>query len=327
MYASIFTDTEWKAPIKQVYQSSGCTTCGLGRYYKKENFRQFQFTIPSDVPESERKEEAPTEVPVYQPDTATLLKVISELRRLPVAQLIAVLEPILPKDISEKYKRMFPKSLQKLIDAFSDQQISQGILLLPVENIQAIISLQVPAPLQLSKKAVSKTPLQISIDPSFNNSTLFSQYADIPRKDPNFSYMDPTFAIGNTNSSYDPFNIIINLDYPTNGVAHRSITTVYTSDKKLIFFVGIEDSPDEPMLEVIQALIPVLNNLVKYHYNQLRILFHCTTGISRSATLALAYYGKIMNYDLTRAYSQLSARRSVLRPNPGFINALEEFLS
>ena len=291
MYASIFTDTEWKAPIKQVYQSSGCTTCGLGRYYKKENFRQFQFTIPSDVPESERKEEAPTEVPVYQPDTATLLKVISELRRLPVAQLIAVLEPILPKDI------------------------------------QAIISLQVPAPLQLSKKAVSETPLQISIDPSFNNSMLFSQYADIPRKDPNFSYMDPTFAIGNTNSSYDPFNIIINLDYPTNGVAHRSITTVYTSDKKLIFFVGIEDSPDEPMLEVIQTLIPVLNNLVKYHYNQLRILFHCTTGISRSATLALAYYGKIMNYDLTRAYSQLSARRSVIRPNPGFINALEEFLS
>ena len=155
---------------------------------------------------------------------------------------------------------------------------------------------------------------------------LFSNYDTIPRNDPNFSYMDPTFAIGNANSSYDPFNIIINLDYPYNGVEHHSIITEYTSDKKLIFRVGINDSQDEPMLEVIQTLIPVLNNLVKYHYNQPRILFHCRAGISRSATIALAYYGKAMNYDLTRAYSQLAARRPIIRPNPGFINALEEFL-
>jgi predicted protein tyrosine phosphatase len=138
--------------------------------------------------------------------------------------------------------------------------------------------------------------------------------------------MDPTFAVGNANSSYDPFNIIVNLDYPFNGVAHHAVTSEMTSDKKLIFRVGIYDAEDEPMLEVLQTLVPVLQTLVKYHYNAPRILFHCRAGVSRSASVALGYYGKQVNYDLTKAYSQMATRRPVIHPNPGFIAALEEFL-
>jgi protein-tyrosine phosphatase len=175
------------------------------------------------------------------------------------------------------------------------------------------------------KKAAAPR-LQVSIDPSFYDSLLFSNYGSISRSDANYSFMDPTFAIGNANSSYDPFNIIVNLDFPYNGVPHYSLVTELTSDKKLIFRVGILDSLDEPMDEVIATLVPILMNLVKYHYNQPRILFHCRAGISRSASVALAYYGKQTKYDLTRAYSQLASRRPVIHPNPGFIEALEEFL-
>jgi predicted protein tyrosine phosphatase len=80
------------------------------------------------------------------------------------------------------------------------------------------------------------------------------------------------------------------------------------------------------MKEVLDALVPILIAMVKNHFNRPRILFHCRAGISRSASVALAYYGKQMKYDLTRAYSQLATRRPVIRPNPGFIEALEEYL-
>ena len=325
MYASIFSESEWKAPIQKFYRSAGCSSCGLGRYYSKESFREFRFEPSIDVE---------AVVPVVQTPVPTLSQVsmediekkVEELRRLPVKQLVQVLGPVVPADLGEKYKRMFPKSLQRLIESFSTKEIAQAIVTyLPQESIMSLVSLQVPAPLQLQKRAVEKV-LKVNIDQSFYNSLLFTEYSQIPKNDPNFSYMDPTFAIGNANSSYTPFNIIVNLDFPYNGVEKNSVQTEMTSDKKLIIRVGIYDSPEEPMLEVIETLVPFLNTLVKYHANQPRILFHCRAGISRSVSIALAYYGKLMRYDLTRAYSQLAARRSIIRPNPGFIEAIEEFL-
>lgn len=344
MYSSIFTENEWKAPIQPVYRNNGCSTCGLGRYYNKESFRQFKFVAPSDplqpseaplsaqpaqpspTPQpTQPTQPVVTEIPVFQPDLNQLEGVVRELRALPVKQLIAVLEPILPQDLAGKYKSMFPKSLRRLIDSYSDRQIVQGILLLPQETIEAIAVLKVPQPMLLAKRA-SEVQLKVAIDPSFYNSNLFSTYKEIPRNDPNFSFMDPTFAIGNANSSYEPFNIIINLDFPYNGVEQHSITSEYTSDKKIILRVGIYDSQDEPMDQVLKEVVPFLGRVVTYHYNKPRILFHCRAGISRSASVAIAYYGKIMNYDLTRAYSQLASRRAIIQPNPGFIDALEEFL-
>jgi hypothetical protein len=330
MYASIFTESEWKAPIRPSYRNTGCSTCGLGRYYNKESFRQFKFVgdaESNDVPNepTETPTPAPTEAPPPPLPIQQLREVIPKLRLLPVKQLIDVLELVVPQDIAMKYKKMFPRSLQRLLDSYSNEEILQGILLLPRPSIDAIASLQVPQPFQLLKKA-TEPQMTISIDPSFSNSLLFTTFPEIPRNDQNYSFMDPTFAIGNANSSYDPFNIIVNLDFPYNGVPHHALTTELTSDKKLIFRVGIYDSPDEPMGEVLEALVPFLITLVKYHYNKPRLLFHCRAGISRSASVALAYYGKQMKYDLTKAYSQLATRRPVIQPNPGFVAALEEFL-
>lgn len=324
MYSSIFTESEWKAPIQPVYRNSGCSTCGLGRYYSKESFRQFQFTLPSEEP-TPTPTPSSTDVAVYQPDLQQIQSVVSRLRSLPVKQLISVLEPLLPADIVLKYKRMFPGSLRKLIDSYSDSQIANGILYLPSDSIRAISELQVPAPLQLRPRAEGKS-MDINIDQSFYNSFLFKTFDEIPRNDPNFSFMDPTFAIGNANSSYTPFNIIVNLDYPYNGVQHYQLTSELTSDHKLIFRVGILDDPEEPMLQVLETLVPLIQKLVKYHYNAPRILFHCRAGVSRSASVALAYYGKQMKFDLTKAYNQLATRRPIIQPNQGFIEALETFL-
>jgi len=330
MYSSIFTEHEWKAPIQKVYRSQGCASCGLSRYYPNgsqtsEGFRSFQFTAPTADPTPEQTPTPTPEQTVFKPDTQKLAEVVSRLRLLPVKQLIAVMEPMLPQDIALKYKSMFPKSLKRLLDSYTDRQLVDGVLYLPQQHIEQITALQVPAPLMLPKRAEEKQ-MSVMIDQSFYNETFFTEYSQIPQDDPNFSYMDPTFAVGNANSSYTPFNIIVNLDYPYNGVGRHHLTAEFTSDKKVIFRVGIDDESGEPMKEVLDVLVPILVAMVKNHFNKPRILFHCRAGVSRSASVALAYYGKQMRYDLTRAYSQLATRRPVIRPNPGFIEALEEYL-
>lgn len=54
-------------------------------------------------------------------------------------------------------------------------------------------------------------------------------------------------------------------------------------------------------------------------------LIHCGAGISRSATLAVAYLMHHFKWDLAKTLAYVSARRSVVRPNEGFLKALKAF--
>jgi protein-tyrosine phosphatase len=56
-----------------------------------------------------------------------------------------------------------------------------------------------------------------------------------------------------------------------------------------------------------------------------RVMIHCLLGVSRSTSLLLAYLMKHKNMSLNSAYDHVSARRSVVRPNPGFWRQLQEF--
>ena len=48
-------------------------------------------------------------------------------------------------------------------------------------------------------------------------------------------------------------------------------------------------------------------------------------GISRSATVALAYVMETENISLEAAYDRLKQSRPAIQPNPGFMNQLAEF--
>ncbi|TYZ58246.1 hypothetical protein PybrP1_007923 [[Pythium] brassicae (nom. inval.)] len=53
-----------------------------------------------------------------------------------------------------------------------------------------------------------------------------------------------------------------------------------------------------------------------------RVLVHCTQGISRSATLVIAYLMRTHQWSLARAYNYTRAGRGVILPNDGFLRAL-----
>ena len=56
-----------------------------------------------------------------------------------------------------------------------------------------------------------------------------------------------------------------------------------------------------------------------------RVLVHCMAGVSRSASLCIAYLMKYGQMTLRDAYHHVKARRSVIRPNSGFFKQLIEY--
>ena len=56
-----------------------------------------------------------------------------------------------------------------------------------------------------------------------------------------------------------------------------------------------------------------------------RILVHCAMGISRSATIVIAYLMSRYNLTLKTAYDFVKSRRSIVAPNQLFMNLLKEY--
>ena len=129
----------------------------------------------------------------------------------------------------------------------------------------------------------------------------------------------PNVAIGNCNSSYDNFDVIVNLNFPYNDVTHHNIIEKDFNQKKL-FMIGLLDAPDEEILCLIKIMMPRLLAL-----GRKRILFHCYAGISRSATLAIAYIALTNNMKLQDTINMVKSKRNIIQPNKGFMKALEMY--
>jgi protein-tyrosine phosphatase len=137
-----------------------------------------------------------------------------------------------------------------------------------------------------------------------------------------FNMITDYVAIGDVSSSYDSFNVIVNLAFPTNGAPHLGIVDSDVNGKRIIN-IGIYDSPDEPMLDILKDVMPRLMELP----NDTPILFHCHAGISRSTTIATAYLSKRFGLTLNQTLDFIRSKRHIIQPNPGFIKALDAFLN
>jgi len=56
-----------------------------------------------------------------------------------------------------------------------------------------------------------------------------------------------------------------------------------------------------------------------------RILVHCRAGVSRSATIVIAYLMRYHKYSLLSALTLVRSRRSIVCPNNGFMRQLKEY--
>lgn len=86
--------------------------------------------------------------------------------------------------------------------------------------------------------------------------------------------------------------------------------------------VDIDDSPDANILKYLDTLVDFIH---LHRSNEKRVLVHCMAGISRSATVVIAYLMKYKRMTLDNAYEFLQMRRSWIQPNAGFEYQLKKY--
>jgi protein-tyrosine phosphatase len=134
-------------------------------------------------------------------------------------------------------------------------------------------------------------------------------------------------AIGDRNTSYQPYDIIVNLNYPDNGIGYGQLQEIVDNQNhKLIVRIGMPDIPQESenMSKLLNKLMP---RLIYYYISMPNstFLFHCYAGVSRSATLCIALLMKLYNLTAQQAYHIAKMSRPIINPNQGFIKALQRY--
>ncbi|RWS21426.1 dual specificity protein phosphatase 14-like isoform X2 [Leptotrombidium deliense] len=94
----------------------------------------------------------------------------------------------------------------------------------------------------------------------------------------------------------------------------------YIPCKSIEFYkYDIEDTEDADISHVFDTFADKVHSNSN---NQKKTLVHCYAGVSRSATLVLAYLMKYEKLNLRDAFNYLRERRPVVRPNNGFFKQL-----
>ncbi|XP_056233047.1 protein phosphatase Slingshot homolog 1 isoform X1 [Seriola aureovittata] len=82
---------------------------------------------------------------------------------------------------------------------------------------------------------------------------------------------------------------------------------------------------DEDATDLLAHWNDTYNFIVKAKKNHSKCLVHCKMGVSRSASTVIAYAMKEYGWSLEKAYNFVKQKRSITRPNPGFMRQLAEY--
>jgi protein-tyrosine phosphatase len=75
----------------------------------------------------------------------------------------------------------------------------------------------------------------------------------------------------------------------------------------------------------LSAHFDVSINFLNEWLNKTNVLVHCFAGISRSATITIAYLMKENKWSFLNAHAYVKERRGIIGPNMGFQNQLMNF--
>lgn len=86
--------------------------------------------------------------------------------------------------------------------------------------------------------------------------------------------------------------------------------------------IHVEDTPSARLAVYFDRCSDKIHQV---HRGGGKTLVHCVAGVSRSATLCMAYLMKYQSMTLDQAYSHCKKRRPVVHPNVGFWKQLIEY--
>jgi hypothetical protein len=133
-----------------------------------------------------------------------------------------------------------------------------------------------------------------------------------------YDMITDTVAIGSYQASYDPFDLVINLDYPENNVKFGEVVCEKKEDAYVIK-CGYNDIKGGGLTsDTLKDLLNRIDDYKKESQKYPKILFHCYAGVSRSATVAIAYLAKSENKTTNEMYTLAKEKRPRINPNESF---------
>lgn len=135
-----------------------------------------------------------------------------------------------------------------------------------------------------------------------------------------YDMITDTVSIGPDQDSYDPFDLVINLNYPYNGVKLGEVICEEKGHTYVIKcgYIDTEKKGGGLSTESLKDLLNMIDDYKKNKKQDPKILFHCYAGISRSATVAIAYIAKSQNKTTQEVYEFAKQKRSRINPNNTF---------
>ena len=115
-------------------------------------------------------------------------------------------------------------------------------------------------------------------------------------------------------------DLLLNVIGITHVVNASNGAIVNKFDNHLLYYnINIEDKDDQDIIEYFDKVNDFLRN--QYEHGD-KVLFHCVQGVSRSATLVIAYLMKSKNMSLKEAFELAKSKRAKVQPNLKFAEAL-----
>jgi hypothetical protein len=88
---------------------------------------------------------------------------------------------------------------------------------------------------------------------------------------------------------------------------------------------SITDDHDVDIVCHFDKLLPMIDSVLRSKNNNGNVFIHCQAGMSRSATVTIAYLMKYRDMNLKEAYDYVKLKRNVIQPNIGFVNQLCQY--
>jgi protein-tyrosine phosphatase len=122
--------------------------------------------------------------------------------------------------------------------------------------------------------------------------------------------------LGNNQNGLDylkyGFTKIINVTKNNN---HYEVPTVW---------INIDDAVTSDLYSHLEKITTFIHNII-HNTDQEKMLVHCQAGISRSATIVIAYIMRLKRYSLQDALKFVQSKRNIVLPNNGFLEQLKKF--
>ncbi|XP_026760366.2 dual specificity protein phosphatase MPK-4-like [Galleria mellonella] len=137
-----------------------------------------------------------------------------------------------------------------------------------------------------------------------------------------YSEIIPGLYLSNARAAADKSVLrYLNITHVLTIEARRLPKSTFVGSNICTLFIRAYDTPQTNLL----SYFPMANAFIDEGLQKGNVLVHCHFGVSRSATIVIAYLMEKYKLTFEQAYSYVRQRRRFINPNPGFVSQLKEY--